>query len=179
MNGSPPVTRAPAPTVTRKPTASGPGTTVPSGHRRILLALARYGACTKAKLAILSRYTSNGGGFNNNLSALRTGGCIVGTDPIEITESGLRDLGDFDPLPEDADTLFADWVKHPELGKAHREILRVLKEHGGPMTKDHVAANCDPPYEPGGGGFNNALSRLRTLGVIEGSKELQLSESLQ
>jgi hypothetical protein len=163
----------------RRPVAPGPGAALPSGHRRVLLALARYGACTKSRLAILSRYASNGGGFNNNLSALRTAGRIAGTDPIEITDSGLRDLGDFDPLPDDAETLLADWLRHPELGRAHREILRVLKEHGGPMTKERVAASCAPPYEPGGGGFNNALSRLRTLGLIDGKGEVELSEQLR
>jgi hypothetical protein len=33
-------------------------------------------------------------------------------------------------------------------------------------------------YEPNGGGFNNALSRLRTLELIRGSRELKASEDL-
>jgi hypothetical protein len=34
-------------------------------------------------------------------------------------------------------------------------------------------------YEPDGGGFNNALSRLRTLGLIEGRRELELAQDLR
>jgi uncharacterized protein len=156
----------------------GSGTPMPGGHRRILLVLARYGACSKGKLAILARYAVNGGGFNNYLSALRSTGYIEGDDELRITDDGLRALGSFDPLPEDADALFADWMRHPELGKAHREILRVLKM-STPLTKEEIANLCEPPYEPNGGGFNNALSRLRTLGIIEGKSSIQLAEQLR
>jgi hypothetical protein len=159
--------------------ARGAGDSLPGGQRRILLALARYGSCSKSKLAILARYASNGGGFNNNLSALRTAMRVVGTDPIEITGDGLAALGGFDPLPEDPDQLFDDWLRHPELGRAHREIMRVLRESDRAMSKEDVAAKCDPPYEAGGGGFNNALSRLRTLGIVEGRSEIMLTEQLR
>lgn len=152
---------------------------LPSGHRRILLVLARYGECSKGKLAILARYASNGGGFNNNLSALRTAGRVEGSDPIAITDAGLQALGEFSPLPDDGDAVFEDWLKHPELGKAHRSIMQVLRKRGRAMTKEDVAENCDPPYESAGGGFNNALSRLRTLGIIEGKSEINLTEQLR
>ncbi len=33
-------------------------------------------------------------------------------------------------------------------------------------------------YEPNGGGFNNALSKLRTLELISGRGELRASEDL-
>jgi hypothetical protein len=42
-----------------------------------------------------------------------------------------------------------------------------------------IAVRCNPPYEPNGGGFNNALSRLRTLGIIEGRGDIQLAEQLR
>ena len=161
------------------PVAARNGAAMPGGHRRILLALARYGACDKSKLAILARYASNGGGFNNNLSALRTAGRIEGTDLLTITPGGREALGGFDPLPEDADQLFDDWLRHPELGRAHREVMRVLRESDRALSKEDIAAKCDPPYEPGGGGFNNALSRLRTLGIIEGRSEIELTEQLR
>ena len=165
--------------VGRNPVVAGPGESVPSGQRRILLALARYGECGKGKLAVLTRYASNGGGFNNNLSALRTAGRIAGTDPIKVTDDGLRALGGFDPLPDDAEALFGEWVQHPELGRAHKAIMTVLKEQGRAMSKESIASQCTPPYEPGGGGFNNALSKLRTLGIIEGKTDIQLAEQLR
>lgn len=173
----------PPPAVTNgaahRPVAAGSGEPMSGGRRRILLALARHGACSKGKLAVLTRYASNGGGFNNNLSALRTAGHIAGNDPLEITDDGFRVLGRFDPLPEDADALFTEWMQHPELNRSHREIMRTLKGSLAPMTKEEIARLCDPPYEPGGGGFNNALSRLRTLGVIEGKGDIRLAEQLR
>ena len=174
MNGS--STRKPL--AAHHPVVIGPGEPMPSGHRRILLALARYGASSKGKLAILTRYAANGGGFNNYLSALRTAGLVTDGDPTGITETGLLMLGSFDPLPEDTETLFNDWMRHPELGKAHRAILMTLKDCGR-MSKEEIAVRCNPPYEPNGGGFNNALSRLRTLGIIEGKGDIQLAEQLR
>ena len=180
VNGSTPSKHVVA---AHKPVSTGPGESMPSGQRRILLTLARYGLCSKGKLAVLTRYASNGGGFNNNLSALRTAGHIVGSEHLGVTEAGLRALGSFDPLPEGADALFADWLNHPEIGRAHQEIMRVLKEHKQPMGKEAIASRCatnrGEPYEPEGGGFNNALSRLRTLGIIEGKGDIQLAEQLR
>lgn len=165
-----------------KPITTGAPAKMPIGYHRILLALARHGECSKGKLAILARYAIDGGGFNNNLSDMRKNlGHITGEGdgPYAITEEGLKALGGFDPLPDDADALFAEWLKNKELGKAHREIMRVLRKHGVPMVKEDIAAECDPPYEADGGGFNNAISRLRTLGVVSGKKEIDLAEQLK
>jgi hypothetical protein len=170
----------------RKPTvvehAGRYGEPIPKGHRRILESLARYGECSKAKLAILARYAANGGGFNNYLSALRNDAYLTGErdGPYAITSGGLHVLGSFDPLPANPDQLFADWMRHPELGKAHREIMSVLKQNSRTrLSKEAVAYACNPPYEPNGGGFNNAVSRLRTLGIVEGKNEIRLTEELR
>jgi hypothetical protein len=64
-----------------------------------------------------------------------------------------------------------------QLGLAERKILRVLVAAGGQaMTKQQVADAAW--YEMSGGGFQNALSRLRTLEVIEGRSELRTSATL-
>jgi uncharacterized protein len=44
------------------------------------------------------------------------------------------------------------------------------------MSKEEVAAKAG--YEPNGGGFNNALGRLRTLELVEGRGQLHASEYL-
>lgn len=43
------------------------------------------------------------------------------------------------------------------------------------LSEDLAARTC---YEARGGGFNNALSRLRTLELIEGRQELKAAEEL-
>lgn len=176
MNGNGAPHRPAAAKPSSRPASTGSGDSMPSGQRRVLTALARYGECTKGKLAILSRYAINGGGFNNILSALRnyddpriTG---EGEGPYAITDAGLRAIDGYDPLPDDPDALFDDWMRHPELGRAHRAIMVALKNgRGRAMSKEDVAAKCDPPYEANGGGFNNAVSKLRTLGIVEGGKD--------
>lgn len=159
-------------------TGSGPGDpTLKSGERKILTALAQYpNGRTKQQVAILTGYAHTGGGFNNYVSALRTRG-LVGDmgEQLVITPTGTRALGSYSPLPTGT-ALFQHW--QGQLGKAEREILRVLfEEWPDSRPKEYVAVKAG--YAPDGGGFNNALSRLRTLELIEGKAKLKASDQLQ
>ena len=151
----------------------GPDGKLPLAERKILTALAQYPeGRTKRQVAILAGYAVAGGGFNNALSALRSKGCIEGgKDRLKITDHGRGALGTWEPLPTGralADHWFAN------LPKAERSILRVLIDaYPASLTKADVATASG--YEPAGGGFNNALSRLRTLELITGRGELQAS----
>ena len=149
------------------------------GERRILSALAQHGPMDRNRLALLAGYTVGGGGFLNLLSALRTKEYIErGLGDVEqITNDGARAVGFIDVLPAPGDALFQFWLNHPKLGKAHRSILVVLRKYGRMMTKEQIAEATT--YEVNGGGFLNALSRLRTLGLIEGRSELQLVQDLR
>ena len=63
------------------------------------------------------------------------------------------------------------------LGKAERLILETLaQEYPDALTKEEVAAKAG--YEANGGGFNNALGRLRTLELVQGRGELRASDDL-
>ena len=147
---------------------------ISAGERRIMTALAQHGRCPKPKLAILTGYAVGGGGFNNNLSALRTSGLIEGAPELALTALGSSALGPFDPLPT-GDDLVDHWKR--ELPKAERAVLDVLHGSRGARSKEDLATAAG--YEASGGGFNNALSRLRTLGLIEGRGELRLAEALR
>lgn len=170
-------TAAAPPKLQRKPAISaGPGQPMGKAERLALTALAQYpDGRTKAQVAILAGYAVNGGGFNNALSALRTRGWIEGSgDRLKATEAGIAALGNFQPLPT-GEALLQHWMG--QLGKAERAILGTLVEaYPGSMEKVPLAEECG--YEAGGGGFNNALSRLRTLELIEGRGELRASDSL-
>jgi uncharacterized protein len=147
---------------------------LPRAERRILAALAQYRAGrAKNQVAVLTGYAVNGGGFNNALSALRTVGYLTGSgDRFEITDDGLAALGSYDPLPTGPD-LLDHWMR--QLPKAERESLRVLAgAYPSALTKEDVAAVAG--YAPDGGGFNNALSKLRTLELISGRGELKASD---
>jgi len=63
------------------------------------------------------------------------------------------------------------------LGKAERLILETLTQaYPNALTKQDVAARAG--YEANGGGFNNALGRLRTLELVEGRGEISASHNL-
>jgi uncharacterized protein len=63
------------------------------------------------------------------------------------------------------------------LGKAERLILETLaQEYPDALSKEEVAAKAG--YEANGGGFNNAMGRLRTLELVQGRGELRASDNL-
>jgi len=147
-----------------------------SGERRILTALAQYpDGRSKVQVAVLTGYAPNGGGFNNYLGALRSRTLVKGDgDRLTITDSGIETLGSWEPLPMGS-ALIEYW--RSRLGKAERLILETLTQaYPNALTKQDVAARAG--YEANGGGFNNALGRLRTLELVEGRGEISASHNL-
>lgn len=147
-----------------------------SGERRILTSLAQYPeGRSKAQIAILAGYALNGGGFRNYLGALRSRGFIKGDgDRLRITDAGIEALGSWEPLPTGS-ALVDYWRGH--LRKAERLILETLSQaYPDALTKEEVAVKAG--YEANGGGFRNALGRLRTLELIQGRGEIKASENL-
>lgn len=151
------------------PAASGnPGAALPKAEKAILKVLVHFPDGAEAsKVATLAGYSAGGGGFRNACGALRTAGLLEPGQPLRATQAGVEAAGDVEPLPT-GQALLAYWCGHSALGKAEREILTALV-HALPsgLTKEEVAAQAG--YEPGGGGFRNALGRLRTLDLITGS----------
>jgi hypothetical protein len=130
---------------------------------------------SKVQVAVLTGYAAAGGGFNNYLGALRSQGLIEGDgDRLTITEAGIRALGSWEPLPTGS-ALIDYW--RSRLGKAERLILeRLTQVYPGALTKEEVATKAG--YEANGGGFNNALGRLRTLELVQGRGEIRASDNL-
>lgn len=154
----------------------GAGEKLPRAERRILTALAQYPqGRAKNQVAVLTGYAVNGGGFNNSLSSLRSSGFLSGFgDRLEITDAGLSALGTYDPLPSGPD-LLNHWMS--QLGKAEREALRTLADAWpNALPKEEIASRAG--YAADGGGFNNALSKLRTLELVAGRGELKASDDL-
>lgn len=134
----------------------------------------------KREVGVIAGYKHNGGGFNNALGALRSAGYIHAGEPLRITKEGLEAHGPVYALPS-GEELFNYWSTHPDLGRAEREILRVLYEAGGDeLTKETIAAQTQSdrgePYDPSGGGFNNAVGRLRTYELITGRGAMRAAQ---
>ena len=143
-------------------------------ERLILSVLAQHpeGRTTK-QVAIATGYSHKGGGFRNALGALRSAGLIDGRETVRITDEG-RALGNWEPLPTGR-ALLDHWLTHAQLGRAERLILETLYDaHPEHMPIDEVASRTG--YEVSGGGFRNALGKLRTLELIEGRGEVKASD---
>lgn len=160
----------------QKASSNGAGEKLSKADRLILTVLAQYPhGRTKVQAAILTGYAHNGGGFNNALSGLRSRDYLTGAgDRLTITAAGLKAVGDWEPLPTGA-ALLEHWQR--QLSKAECAALNQLAEvYPRTLTKSELAERSG--YEADGGGFNNALSRLRTLELISGRGELRASEAL-
>jgi len=169
-----PLSYAPAPA--NGHVSNGTGEKLAGGERKILTVLAQYPTGrNKVQIALIAGYSHNGGGFNNYLSGLRSRGLIEGSgDSLRATRSGLNALGSYDPLPTGQD-LLSYWCG--QVGKAERSILTHLAtSYPRAISKEELGVATG--YESSGGGFNNALSRLRTLELIQGRGEIRMSEEL-
>jgi hypothetical protein len=158
----------------RQPAATSNGEPLAKAERAILRVLANFPeGKTRREIGVVAGYKHSGGGFNNALSALRARGYVIGSDPVRITDEGLRAYGPVEPLPTGKE-LYDYWMQHPDLGRAEQEVLRVLFTYRKSMPKEVIApltiSDRGTPYEANGGGFNNAISRLRTYELIEGSR---------
>jgi hypothetical protein len=159
-----------------RPREVGANGSLPKAERLILTVLAQRQPerVATGRIAAIAGYSAGGGSFNNAVSALRTKGYIEpGPSPLAITQAGIDALGDYEPLPTGRE-LLAYWTHR--LPKAERAILDVLGD-SGEASKTDIADRAG--YAPDGGGFNNALSALRTLGLITGSGTLSLHEDLR
>lgn len=139
-------------------------------ERAVLSVLAQHEeGCAIGKLALLSGYRISGG-FRNSLAALRTGGFMAGSNGgvMTITREGLSAIaGQVEPLPE-GQALVDYWLRHPSFDGAARKTLGVLVENPDGLKIAELAA--DTGYQVSGG-FRNALSKLRTAGVLVGKNK--------
>ena len=67
-------------------------------------------------------------------------------------------------MPIGAD-LASHWLRHPSFGVCERAILEALLNAKRGLTADEL---CDKTGYAYSGGFKNALSNLRTAGVLVG-----------
>lgn len=155
---------------------NGAASKLSKAARSILSVLAQHPeGCASGKLTLLTGY-SYSGSFQNALSELRTNGCIEGEnkDVMRITAEG-RSYGPFPALPRGA-ALVEYWANNPRFSKAARQILSHLTD-GDSRTADQLCNLTGYSYS---GSFQNALSELRTAGVIEGrnSERMRISQEI-
>lgn len=153
---------------------------VPGGKfRKMLIALAQHGKLSKKKLALMVGMSQKGGGFNNYLGKGKSlGTWVVASDgQYEITERGLEEVGDYEPLPTGED-LVEHWCSHSKITGKGRDMLRAIVVAGEEgIAKEELAELVG--MSSTGGGFNNYLGVLRTLDLVTGGTLLVAAEDLR
>lgn len=147
-------------------------------QRRILVALSQRAqmgfTSTNARIvATLVGLKMSGGTFGEYLSRLRTAGLIEGQrDNMRITESGETVIEDYPRLPVGRELL--DWYKANRLNARQSQMLDIILDHPKGISKTELAELAGVVVT--GGTFGEYLSRMRSLGLIEGSVEIRLSQ---
>jgi len=150
---------------------------LPRAQRRILAVLATHGPRSVQQVGVLTGYSHKGGGFSNALSALRSSGYMQGNSyQLTITDAGLDALGTYQELPT-GDALREYWKQHQAIGLAAGRILDVLAQAWPEEVQIPEIAERTG-YAANGGGFNNAVSRLRALELAHGRRALRISDDL-
>lgn len=147
-------------------------------ERQILAALIQHpDGLTTRQLAVTAGYAMKGGGFTGALSKLRTHGLITPArvEPIRVTDEGTALMPDVDQLPT-GPALLEHWLNQMKR-RAEREILQVVYDaYPNALELEEIAARAG--YEASGGGFTGAVSKLRTLQLVEGRGELRANDDL-
>lgn len=131
------------------------------------------GSLTAQQLSIMSGYSLKSSGFSNGLSTLRVGGYLVGgRDEMTATELGIQTIGDVTPIPTGKEAL--EYWKG-KLDKCPATMLQVIYDAASLCGKDYIAEKSG--YSISSSGFNNGLSTLRTLKLIEGYTEMKVADS--
>ena len=144
-------------------------------EREILRALAQYPqGRSQPQIAILTGYSSTSGGFTNALAKLRVNEYITRTQPIQITQAGRASVGEVQPLPT-GQALIDMWLN--QLPRCESAILKTLVDVY-PDTLFAAQLGERTGYRHTSGGFANALSRLRTLELIQRGTMIKASDHL-
>lgn len=176
------------PPAKKDPEASGPK--LPKAETALLLVLLQWPeGRTRSQISILSGYSLKSSSFKNALSALRSGGLIVshGTDGFKATDAGrarLESLGITIPPPPTGEVVLGWWME--KLPRAEAVIFSaIMSEYRATVTTplapgpelgfEQVSSLSG--YSSNSSSFKNALSKLRTLDLIDGSKIINLSEA--
>lgn len=154
---------------------------VTGGAMRMLKAAAMLhpNPITKTKMATLARLSSTSGSFGTYLSTLRAGGLIIADGNVfNITEEGLSQAGDVEPLPTDPEELVNLWCGIiGDNGGAARMLRALAASYPNEMSKEELGEAVG--MSSSSGSFGTYLSTLRSNNLITTTpKSAKASEEL-
>lgn len=161
-------------------TISEPPTNTELGRceKAILETLAKFNkSCSKVKIGIFAGYSSKSGSFSNAISKLKNAGYVnANNGDLEITQKGVEQVVFVEPLPNTNEKILSFWIN--KVGKCAGEILKIVVPiYPNSISKYDVGEQTY--YSPNSGSFSNAISKLKTLGLIEYSNaQLKATEDM-
>lgn len=114
---------------------------------------------TKVQVGAMTGYRHSSGGFNNALSKLNQAGLITRRNGMVALVPDAQ----ISHLIDRTQHSLEDWIA--KLGACERKIYAVVLENQEVAYSKQDLGEITG-YSPTSGGFNNALSRLNTLGLI-------------
>lgn len=149
------------------------------GAMKMLKTVAMYHpkAVTKNQVATISGFSVGGGTFNTYLSELKKLGWLnYSGEEIIITEDGLNNVGNVEPLSMDSEQLLNMWSSKFRSG-ASKMLREIASKYPNSITKEDLAESTG--FSHGGGSFNTYISELRRNNLIEVSGgEIKASKEL-
>ncbi|WP_374949601.1 hypothetical protein [Mucilaginibacter sp.] len=145
-----------------------------SGFRRILIAAAmRYpNVVSKLRIGLLSGLSSKSGTFSTYIASLKKDGLItVEPGGIKATELAVEQLGTYEPLATNPDTIVQYWKGFIGAGSGAARILQHLADHHPEQeSKSNLGHAIGMSHTSGS--FNTYLSKLKSLGLIKAEGQM-------
>lgn len=166
------------PVVTKLTTASNG--IVTGGAMRMLKAAAMFAPepITKTRMAALARLSHTSGSFSTYMSTLKREGLLIGEGNLfTITQEGLNQAGEVEPLPTDPEELINLWCSVIGDGSGAARMLRVLAtHHPNAITKEQLGEEVNMAQS---GSFSTYISTLKRNGLIKSSgQSIKISDEL-
>jgi hypothetical protein len=161
--------RAPREAMAREKSVTG--SVQSGGMRRMMIALAQRPGLSARQLGVRASLSSSSGTFGTYLAKLRSNGWMEGTrDRMELTIAGREALGGYTPLPT-GKALLAHWLGELGQGSGAARMLAALAEaYPRAITKEELGRAAEISHTSGT--FGTYISRLRTLELVTGSREI-------
>lgn len=130
---------------------------------------------SKIQVGAMTGYSHTSGSFNNAVSKLNTAGFIERNNAGDLA---LKHGPNVNGMVDGVQHRLEDWIQ--KLSKCEKGIYEyVLSARGVSFAKEEIGNATG--YSAGSGSFNNAISRLNTLGLIkkDGDGKIRLNPEIE
>lgn len=162
------------PTKTHAPKTELPAkpSRLPKADLVLLRVIKQFGSMSLKRAAIIAGYPPSASTTKNAAGRLRTAGLLNGSnDRLDITDAGTQEAGDVGKYPHTAKDRLAYWTGRLPACDA-RLLQAVAASKDGITFKEACKVTG---YDPDRSTAKNAMGRIRSLGLVQGSNAAGVS----